>query len=200
MTSALIVFLTKFLAAPGVRWIGCDPTPKQRIFFANHTSNLDTLIVWAALPKRVRKVTRPVAGQDYWLASSLRRHLAVSVFNAVLIERRKVTAENNPLHLLLEALQNGSSLILFPEGGRHEGPEPGAFKSGLYHVARKRRDIEMVPVFIDNANRILPKGEILPVPLLSSITFGAPIRLNDAESKPAFLDRARNAVSSLRNQ
>jgi 1-acyl-sn-glycerol-3-phosphate acyltransferase len=200
MTSALVVGLAKFIAGTGVRWVGCAPEAKQRIYFANHTSNLDALIVWTSLPPAIRERTRPVAAQDYWRANRIRLHIATKIFHAVLIERKKVTAGNNPLDLLLAALDGNSSLIIFPEGGRHETVEAGPFKSGLYHLGRKRPAVELIPVYIDNANRILPKGEILPVPLLSSISFGAPMRVNEGEPKAEFLERARAAVNQLRNQ
>lgn len=199
MTSALVVALAKVIAGTGVRWIGCAPEPTQRIYFANHTSNLDALIVWTSLPGPLRERTRPVAAQDYWSADRLRYSIATRIFNAVLIERKKVTARNNPLDLLLAALDDKFSLIIFPEGGRHEGIEAGPFKSGLYHLGVKRPSVALVPVYIDNANRILPKGEILPVPLLSSVSFGAPLRVNDGEAKADFLERARAAVNQLRN-
>jgi 1-acyl-sn-glycerol-3-phosphate acyltransferase len=200
MTSTLVVGAAKFIAGAGVRWLGCAPELKQRIYFANHTSNLDALIVWTSLPKPIRDNTRPVAAQDYWTAGRMRHWIAAKIFNAVLIERKKVTANNNPLDLLIEALDRNFSLIIFPEGGRHDGPEAGPFKSGIYHLGKKRPDVELVPVYIDNANRILPKGEVLPVPLLSSVSFGAPLRVNLLEPKTDFLERARAAVNNLRNQ
>jgi 1-acyl-sn-glycerol-3-phosphate acyltransferase len=124
--------------------------------------------------------------------------LACDVFNALLIERKKPTPECNPLDDMVNALGDRHSLILFPEGGRQTTPEPQPFKGGLYHLAKKRPDVELVPVWMENLNRILPKGEILPVPLLGSVTFGAPIRLEAGEAKPDFLTRAREAVIGLR--
>jgi 1-acyl-sn-glycerol-3-phosphate acyltransferase len=119
------------------------------------------------------------------------------VFRALLIERRKVTHENNPLRDMLAVLDAGESLIIFPEGGRFPGPEPQKFKGGLFHLAKDRPQVELVPVYLENLNRILPKGEVLPVPLLGSITVGTPIRLESGETKVGFLDRAREAVWSL---
>ncbi|HEY9510013.1 MAG TPA: lysophospholipid acyltransferase family protein [Verrucomicrobiae bacterium] len=198
MSSSIIVALTKLIAGTGVRWTGCAPEIKQRIYFANHTSNLDALIVWTSLPKPIRARTRPVAARDYWIKGRVRRYLATKVFNAVLIERKKVTSNNNPLALLLEALDQNFSLIIFPEGGRNTESECGPFKSGLYHLGKNRPRVELIPAFIDNANRILPKGEVLPVPLLSSISFGSPIRVEQNETKVQFLERARNAVIQLK--
>ena len=63
---------------------------------------------------------------------------------------------------------------------------------------RMRPDIELVPAWLENLNRILPKGEIVPVPLLGSVTFGAPISLDGDEPKGHFLQRARHALVALR--
>jgi len=96
-------------------------------------------------------------------------------------------------------LDAGSSLIVFPEGTRKTGPERLLpFKSGLYHLARSRPHVEVVPVWIENLSRVMPKGEIVPVPLLCSVTFGTPLRVSDGEDKTAFLDRTRHALLELR--
>ena len=199
MTAELIAILARTISGANVRWVGCEPDTKQRIYYANHSSNLDALVLWAVLPPKVRALTRPVAARDYWAAGRLRRHLAEKVFHAILIERKRPTAHDNPIQQMLEALDETGSIILFPEGGRFSGPDPMPFKSGLYHLAQKRPAVELVPVFMDRLNRILPKGEILPVPLLGSVTFGPPIQLLEGESKPAFLERAWRNIVKLRD-
>ena len=171
---------------------------RQRIYFANHTSHLDFVVIWAALPPHVRACTRPVAAKDYWDKPGLRGYLSREVFNAVLIERDRAVVKSDPIDVLVEGLGDAHSLIVFPEGTRGSGTEPAPFKSGIYRVAMRRPDVDLVPVLIDNLNRILPKGEFTPVPLLSHIAFGSPIRVQDGESKPDFLERARNAVLELR--
>lgn len=199
MTADLMVMLAKVISGANARWVGCEPDTKQRIYFANHSSNLDALVLWAVLPPEVRALTRPVAARDYWTAGRLRRHLAVKVFRAILIERKRPTAHDNPIVQILDAMGEKGSIIIFPEGGRFSGPNPMPFKSGLYHLAQKRPATELVPVLMDNLNRILPKGEVLPVPLLGSVTFGTPIQLLEGESKPAFLQRAWQGVVKLRD-
>jgi 1-acyl-sn-glycerol-3-phosphate acyltransferase len=176
------------------RWLGCSPDATQRVYFANHTSNLDFLVLWSVLPDEMRRKTRPVAASDYWRGGRLRFVLAHSVFRGVLIERKKVTRSNNPMDQLVPILLAGESLIIFPEGGRTTEPEMRPFKSGLYYLGKAAPSVDLVPVYIDNANRVLPKGEFLPIPLLCSVNFGAPMRLLPAESKNAFLARARAAV------
>jgi 1-acyl-sn-glycerol-3-phosphate acyltransferase len=198
MTKTLLVALSKLISGANVRWVGCAPDVRQRIYFANHTSNLDALVIWASLPPPVRELTRPVAARDYWIKDPLRRHLANRILHAVLIERKKPTVHDNPLADMLAALGDRHSLIIFPEGGRQTGTEMMPFKAGLFHLAKDRSDVEFVPVLIDNLNRILPKGEFLPVPLLSSVSFGAPIKLEAGEEKVRFLERAQAAVKALR--
>lgn len=198
MTSTLCAAAVRLLTGSVVRWQGCGPEPRQRVYFANHTSTLDGPVLWAALPPVLRDRTRLVAAHDYWTANRLRQHLAREVFKAVLIERKKPTPEKNPLEDMLSAMGQEHSLIIFPEGGRFSGPDPQPFKAGLFHLAKRRPDVELVPVWMENLNRILPKGEFLPAPLLGSVTFGEPLNLGEGEAKPDFLERARAAVMALR--
>jgi 1-acyl-sn-glycerol-3-phosphate acyltransferase len=194
--TGLMVFLARLISGANARWLGCAPDKRQRIYFANHTSNLDALVLWAMLPAEVRVLRRPVAARDYW-SKGFRRYLADEVFHAILIERKKPTAHDNPIEQILEAMGNDKSIIIFPEGGRFSGPEPQPFKSGLYHLAQKRPGVELIPVLMDNLNRILPKGEVLPVPLIGHVTFGASMKLLPDEGKAAFLERARAEVMRL---
>jgi 1-acyl-sn-glycerol-3-phosphate acyltransferase len=197
--TGLAVTLIRLISGANVRWVGCAPALHQRVYFANHTSHLDSLVLWASLPPEARALTRPVAARDYWGKGKLRPYLAAKVINAVLIERQKVNAGNNPIDQLVSAVDQGHSLIIFPEGTRSVNGEVGVFKSGIYHLARRRPELEFIPVLIDNLNRVLPKGEFLPVPLLSSLSFGASLRLEAAEPKQTFLARARSAVMGLRD-
>jgi 1-acyl-sn-glycerol-3-phosphate acyltransferase len=183
----------------GVRgeWRGSTPDPRRRIYFANHRSHADFVLIWTVLPARLRARTRPVAGADYWLTSGLRRFMGQRVFRAVLVDRNPVTRDTDPVAVMAEALDQ-SSLILFPEGTRNTGDEPLLpFKSGMYHLARARPGVELVPVWIENLNRVMPKGEVVPIPLLCTVTLGAPITIGDGEDKTAFLNRAREALLAL---
>lgn len=201
LAAAALARAVRLLAGASVRWVGCRPDAlRQRIFFANHTSHLDAVVLWAALRPAVRARTYPVAARDYWDADPVRRFLAHRVLHAVLIDRHRVSAHgHNPLQPLLDALADGrGSLILFPEGTRGRGPEAGPFKGGLFHLAKHCPDVELIPTFLENLNRILPKGELLPVPLLGGLSFGAPVRIEVGETKADFLTRARAAVNGLR--
>lgn len=196
--SAGITTFARLLTGAQPRWIGCEPGPTQRIYFPNHTSHADFVLVWSSLPARLRARTRPVAGSDYWDKGRLRRFIIRDVFNAVLIDRDAVSRKADPITPMQAALDAGGSLILFPEGTRNTtDARMLPFKSGIFHLARRCPAVELVPVWIENLNRVLPKGEVLPVPLLCTVNFGTPLRLADGESKNDFVDRARSALLAL---
>ncbi|MHC4403820.1 MAG: lysophospholipid acyltransferase family protein [Planctomycetota bacterium] len=197
-TGPILALIARFLSGASVRWIQSQPDTCQRVYFANHTSHLDAIVLWSALPASIRALTRPVAAKDYWTAGRLRRFLATRVFNAMLIDRTEIKVHRSPIDLMIREIGDRHSLIVFPEGGRSSGPEVGEFKSGLYYLCKKRPDLELIPVHIDNMNRILPRGEVLPVPLLTCISFGPPMWLEAGESKLDFLGRAREAVRRLK--
>jgi 1-acyl-sn-glycerol-3-phosphate acyltransferase len=198
MTSALLAIIARILSGASVRWIDSQPDLCQRVYFANHTSHLDAIVLWASLPTELRRITRPVAAKDYWEKGAVRRYMA-RTFNALLIDRRDIKVHQSPVDLMLREIGDQQSLIVFPEGSRNPEATIGEFKSGLYYLAKKRPDLELVPVHIDNLNRVLPRGEFLPVPLLSLVTFGPPIWLESGEPKTEFLERARGAVQRLKD-
>jgi len=198
VTVPFLVMLAKVLSGATVRWVDCEPDTCQRVYFANHTSHLDALVLWASLSKPIRALTRPVAAADYWEGGPVRRYMAKS-FNALLIDRTKIKVHNSPIDMMIRSIGDTESLIVFPEGGRNHQPEMKPFKSGLFYLAKKRPDLELVPVYIDNLNRVMPKGQFLPVPLLSCISIGAPMWLESGEKKVSFLNRAREAVLSMKD-
>ena len=199
MMASMLAAMARVAGGTTVRWVGCRPDTRPRVYFANHTSHFDFLVLWSALPGHVRALTRPVAARDYWEAGRLRRYFATHVFNAVLVERRHIEGQrNDAIDLMVAALGERHSLILFPEGTRGTGETVAPFKSGLYNLGVRRPNLELVPVYLDNLNRILPKGELLPAPLLSAVTFGPPMSVLDGEPRGDFLERAREAVLRLK--
>jgi 1-acyl-sn-glycerol-3-phosphate acyltransferase len=190
-----LAWTARFISGSQGYWVNSQPPEGQCIFVANHSSHLDFTVLWATLPRRVREHTRPVAAKDYWEQGSLRRYLALEVFRAVLVDRSG--HNRHVLDPLFEALEQGHSLILFPEGTRGSGEEPGEFKSGIFHLVKHRPGLPVVPAHLENLNRVLPKGEFLPVPLLSRVHFGAPLVLQTGEGKVEFLERLRHSVTEL---
>ena len=198
ITRNFLALLARFVSGASVRWIDSQPDMCQRVYFANHTSHLDPIVIWSALPQKVRMITRPVAAKDYWSKGPVRRYLSHNLFNAILIDREEIKVHQSPIDLMIREIGHTYSLIIFPEGGRSAGKEVGEFKSGLYYLCKKRPDLELIPVYVDNMNRILPRGEVLPVPMLSCLTFGPPLWLEAGEPKNEFLGRAREAVRRLK--
>ena len=197
-TRDFLAVLARILSGASVRRIDSQPDTCQRVYFANHTSHLDPIVIWSALPQAVRIITRPVAAKDYWSKGPVRRYFANQLFNAILIDREEIKVHQSPIDMIIREIGHAYSLIIFPEGGRSPGLEIREFKSGLYYLCKKRPDLELIPVHVDNMNRILPRGEVLPVPLLSCITFGPPLWLEAGEAKVDFLARTREAVRRLK--
>lgn len=178
----------------------CTPSAEGRVYYGNHASHGDFVLIWSALPARWRHRVRPVAAAEYWQADPVRRYLIRKVFNGVLVERDAGQRTQDPIATLCEAVDGGSSLIVFPEGTRNPGDGLLPFKSGIFHLARLRPQLEFVPVWIDNLARVMPKGKLLPLPLLCTATFGEPLRLREGEDKEAFLARTRDALWELSGQ
>jgi len=199
VAGSAIVFFARAVTAVQAVWTGTDPTlERQRVYFANHASHGDFILIWSALPPRLRQKARPVAGAEYWGRGVLRRFVGSDVFKAVLIARNADERTADPVAQMVEALEQGASLIVFPEGTRNLTDEVLLpFKSGLYHLARTRPDIDLVPVWIENLNRVLPKGAIIPVPLMCKVIFGAALHLAPQDTKDEFLERSRNALLAL---
>ena len=204
--AGIIAGAARLISGVNVRWVDSEPDARQTVYFANHTSHLDFVVLWSSLPAEIRARTRPVAAQDYW-EKGLRRAVAVNVFQAVLVARRTARQEGQAssgdpkqaIEQMLDAMGSDNSLILFPEGTRGTGEEVAAFKSGLYYLCQRRPGLRLVPGYLNNLNRILPKGEFLPVPFISRLTFGPALTLAPDEPKPAFLTRVREALCRLRS-
>ena len=205
-TARLIVLAARLLT--GVRALhaadAARPGAETTLYFANHTSHGDFVLLWATLPPDLRALTRPVAGQDYWEASALRHFIGRDVFNALMIRRDGSGAgvlpdASNPVAQMAQALRAGDSLIMFPEGTRNTGDEVLLpLRSGLFHLARECPQVRLVPVWIENLRRVLPKGKLVPLPLACTVRYGAPLVLGPGEDKAAFIARARAAMLDLR--
>ncbi|WP_136253398.1 lysophospholipid acyltransferase family protein [Onishia niordana] len=197
LTAKCITLAARLITGTRALWLGCNPNHNQRLYFANHRSHVDFVLLWASLPALLRKRTRPVAGAEYWQNTALKRFISQRVFNAVLVPRGG-RGKGNPLAPVQQALADGDSLIFFPEGTRNLSESPLLpFKSGIYHLAHAHPDLELIPVWITNLNRVMPKGRYLPLPLLSTLHFGAPIKLQDEETKMEFLERLRLALLDM---
>lgn len=204
MIGPALAAFARIISGASVQWTVAPTGAPQRVFFANHTSHLDFVVIWSALPPALRVQTRPVAGADYWERGAIRRYLARNVFNAILIDRAAAGSSpataSRSIEQIAEGMGSNRNIIVFPEGTRSLNGEVLPFKSGLYHLCRMKPGLELVPVYLANMNRILPKGEVLPVPLLGRVIFGGPMHLAPDEDKQTFLARAREALLALSGQ
>jgi 1-acyl-sn-glycerol-3-phosphate acyltransferase len=198
ITGLFLASLSRLITGTQGHWKGCPPTAEQRIYFANHQSHFDWVLIWAALPRDLRARTRPIAARDYWANTPLKKWLTSAVFNAVYVSRTRATPDEDPLEPLVEALKAGDSLVIFPEGTRSNKGDPQAFKAGLFHLARQFPEVQLIPTWIDNVQRVMPKGEVVPVPILCTVTFGEPLQVGADEDKADFLPRARQALIAQR--
>jgi len=198
LAASLVILLARLITAVRGEWHGSEPLPTQRIYFANHASNGDFVLLWTVLPPMLRRSSRPVAASDYWSKGPIRRYIIGDVFRGVLIDRVRSEDSTDPIEIMAEALDAGDSLIIFPEGTRNTtDARLLPFKSGIYRLASARPQVELVPVWINNLNRVMPKGELLPIPLLCTVSFGEPLHVQDKETKEAFLERAQEALLAL---
>lgn len=194
--SNLLIAVLRFLIGVSARWESPPDLSKQRIYFANHTSHMDTLAIIAALPTDARANVKPIAAADYWGRNAILRYIAQRGLNAVLIDRKPISG-HNLMEPIIKVVAAGDSIIIFPEGTRSTHALPGPFKSGLYRLSQSFPDVELVPIYLENLHRSMPKGKHFPLPILCTIRIGDPIPRVMAEDKQAFLDRAREAVVRL---
>lgn len=195
----LILGLAKFIT--GARAHGefsFEQNSKPTLYYANHTSHGDFVLLWATLPAHIRQRTRPVAGADYWGKTPLRRFIIHQVFNGVLIARDGNTPGDNPLTPLFDALNQGDSLIFFPEGTRNlTDADLLPFKSGLFYLTQQHPSLILQPVWITNLNRAMPKGYPLPLPLLCTLNFGPRFCVAPKTNKAATIEFATTALTAL---
>lgn len=148
--------------------------PGPFILVANHSSHLDTISLLSLFRlNRLRRI-RPVAAADYFERNAFVSVFTKTLFNILPIARKNITPENNPLRRMREAIEAGDSLIIFPEGTRGSGEQIGEFRSGVAHLIEKMPGVPVVPAYLVNMGRSLPKGEFIPVPFFCEIRIGAP--------------------------
>jgi len=160
----------------GVRVHGRGNLPARDpfILIANHSSHLDTVSLLSLFPlSRLRRI-RPCAAADTFERTPLIAFLSRTFFNILPIARRNITPENHPVRRMRKALERGESLLLYPEGTRGTGGVMGEFKTGIAHLLEETPDVPVVPAYLVNMGRSLPKGEFLIVPFICEIRIGTP--------------------------
>jgi 1-acyl-sn-glycerol-3-phosphate acyltransferase len=170
---AIKPFMALFI---GLRVRGREHLARSEPFIlnANHSSHLDTISLMSLFPlSRLRRI-RPVAAADYFERNRFVSLFTKTLFNILPIARKNITTENNPLRRMREAIEAGDSLLIFPEGTRGSGEQIGEFRSGVAHLIEKMPGVPVVPAYLVNMGRSLPKGEFIPVPFFCEIRIGAP--------------------------
>ncbi len=192
-------FLVLFI---GLRVRGREHLPERGPFLlvANHSSHLDTISLLALFPVSRLRAIRPVAAADYFARNPVVAFFSRTFFNILPIVRKReeITDDNDPKRAMLDALAAGDSLILFPEGTRRStAEEVGRFKAGVAHLVEKRADLSVVPCYLVNMGRSLPKGALFPVPFFCEVHIGPPRTLSG--TKEEILQSLEAAVRGLKD-
>lgn len=182
----------------GLRVYGKNNIPNKNPFVvvANHSSHLDAISLLSLFPLSELKDIRPVAAADYFEKNWVISSLAHTFFNILSISRHCASKHDNPLAYLEKAIALKQSLIFFPEGTRSLTGDMGSFHSGITHLTEKHLDLPVVPVYLCNMGRSLPKGEFLPIPFFCDIKIGeAMFPKGDRKEQ---LEMIKNAILALK--
>jgi 1-acyl-sn-glycerol-3-phosphate acyltransferase len=188
------------LAAPEIR--GRDrladlarlEEPPPLIFTPNHHSHLDTMLMVRAVPFTWRRKLVVAAAADYFFDKHWKAVFAALSLNAIPIDR-EVTGRRSAT-MIRDLIDDGWSLVIYPEGGRSPDGWGQEFKGGAAYLS-SRTGAPVVPVFIDGTGSIFGKGMRRPRPGRTRVAFGAPLRVEDGESTRRFNARIEAAVTAL---
>ena len=167
------------------------------IFAANHHSHLDAGLLITSLPEPHRHRVFAAAAADYFFDSRVKATASALVLNAIPIDRTKVGRRS--ADAAAELLDDGWSMVIFPEGGRSPDGWGQPFRGGAAYLAI-RCGVPVVPVHLAGTGRILPKGKNRPRPSHTVVTFGTPVRAAEGERSQAFADRIEHAVAALADE
>ncbi len=158
---------------------------KQFIIVANHNSHLDTMTILASLPSKIIDKVKPVAAADHFGKTRLKGRLTNYFVNTLLIQRKrdKENLENDPINKMIKAIDEGYSLIIFPEGTRGEPEQQQPLKPGVAYVLQSRPQTKYVPAFMVGMGKAMPKDDNLILPFNSSLTYGQPTEIKSTEIK-----------------
>jgi 1-acyl-sn-glycerol-3-phosphate acyltransferase len=174
------------------------------ILAVNHSSHADTAVIFAALPRPLRKRVVAAAAQDYFFDNGFRQFATRILFNTIPVPRSAFAA-GDPLRHVVRALREGYGVLLFPEGTRSQNGELGPFRSGIGRLAAEFPNLPLIPVWLEGTARVLPKKASIPRPVSVSARFGAPVNyspasLEDKSTWRTAANQVREAVMQLRPQ
>jgi 1-acyl-sn-glycerol-3-phosphate acyltransferase len=186
------------LASPKVR--GDDRLADVKgpvIFAANHASHVDTPLLLTSIPDRFRHHTVVAAGADYFFDKRWKGYLWAFAINAIPIERTRVSPKS--LRLASQMLDDGWSVLIFPEGGRSPHGWSQPHRAGAAFLAA-RAGVPVVPVHLEGTRRILRKGTGRLTPSTTTVTFGSPLLAAGGEDPRQFAQRVERAVDVLADE
>lgn len=170
----------------GIQYVDCSflKEEEQFVIIANHNSHLDTLTLLTSLPGDILWKVRPVAAQDYFGNTPLKAKFSNFFINTLLINRHSTKADgpNYSMNRLVQAIDDGYSLILFPEGTRGEPEQMSKMKSGIARLLIQKPGLKYVPVFMAGMGKSLPKGTSFLLPYNATIHIGQPTLPNSTDS------------------
>jgi 1-acyl-sn-glycerol-3-phosphate acyltransferase len=183
----------------GADVIGAEHLPKAgpAIIAANHNSHVDTLLLLTMFPVRLIPKLRPAAAADYFLKGPMIGWFSRNVVGIVPVERAKAGTGEDVLAPTREALSEGAIVFVFPEGTRGDATdEIGELKSGVARLAHDVPGTPVIPVWIEGAGRVLPKGAHVPVPMNCTVLIGEPLAWTG--DRISFMLALREALLALR--
>ncbi len=171
---------------------------QQVILIANHNSHLDTVALMSLFPFQELHKIRPVAASDYFMKNKFVAWFTTTFLNILPIPRSGFTKSNNPLTIMSKALNEGHSLLIFPEGSRGEPEKMSAFKTGIAHLIHKFNEVPVLPVFMRGMGKSLPKGEVLIIPFFCDIVIGEAKLMNG--TKEEITEQLEESVKGLQSK
>ena len=158
---------------------------EQFIIVANHNSHLDTMTILASLPSKIIHKVKPVAAADHFGRTKLKEKLTNFFVNTLLIQRKrdKENPDNDPINKMIDALDNGYSLLIFPEGTRGEPEISQPLKPGIAIVLANRPKVKYVPAYMKGMGKAMPKNDNLILPYNSVLIYGKPSNIDNIETE-----------------
>lgn len=156
---------------------------EQFIIVANHNSHLDTMTILASLPSKINHKVKPVAAADHFGKTKLKEKLTNFFVNTLLIQRKrdKENPENDPINKMIKTLDDGYSLLIFPEGTRGEPEISQPLKPGVALVLSSRPKVKYVPAYMKGMGKAMPKSDNLILPYNSTLIYGEPTSIENIE-------------------
>jgi 1-acyl-sn-glycerol-3-phosphate acyltransferase len=164
------------------------------VLVANHTSHLDCPVILSALPRRVRRRTIVAAAADYFWRIKALGAITSLVLGTVPFKRREGSRQS--IEGLKEGVRRGWSVLMFPEGSRSHTGKLGRFKQGAAFICLDTHSAA-VPIYIEGAHLLMPKGSPMPKQGEVLVRFGRPVKPAPNDDYASFTRRMEDAILEL---